>query len=535
MIKSTKLALLATACLTTACATDTTQKEAYLTNSAAPSAAIAASSVPFATRCAADYLTAPANTTFVSAKVIADPVPYCRIDGYVTTNNPGPNRVNFQISMPERHNGRYLFTIQGGAAAFVPEPGPENLKAGYAIASTDKGVRAAHILDFTFRDDPAQSRDWADRGVHVSAQASQQIVRQFYGRDQLFRYASGCSGGGDGTLSAAELHPKDFDAYIAAAMTVAPLEINHIWGAIAQHMYKNPDSWISPEEYQQIHDVLLREYDDADGAKDGLIWRPQEIELKRTAFPFLSDDQFNLLQFMQAGLTEEKGTFYPGFWLANVTAFPRFLTGVTRPPWESMDKYPAGFVVTDTGARGINGPDYNVLDELDYSNRDDLVADRKLQGEKGRHFFDAAKLQGLYESGGKLLLWSGMAEQAVPPGNILYYTKQAENIFGAQERQSFLRTFFVPGLHHCTGGENAPADVPEKMLEAAQRWVEQGEAPEYVVASNPQRDDSRTRVGLMDAGADLAPATRTYKLCSWPRQAVYREGDFKVADNWTCE
>src|SRR5690606_31941357 len=70
--------------------------------------------------CDVAAIKAPADITIVSAKVIAEPVNYCRVDGYVTTTNPGPNKVNFMVALPEKSNGRYVFTIQGGAAAFVP-------------------------------------------------------------------------------------------------------------------------------------------------------------------------------------------------------------------------------------------------------------------------------------------------------------------------------------------------------------------------------------------------------------------------------
>ena len=493
--------------------------------------------------CSLESLTAPADTTLVKAERFDDPVSYCRIDGYVTTTNPGPNQVNFMVALPDEHNERYFFTIQGGAAAFVPDPSPMHLDQGYAVASTDKGVKAAHILDFSFRNDPAMSLDWAYRGVHVAAVATQALTREYYSSDTLYRYAAGCSGGGDGTLSSAEMYPEDFDGFIGAAMTTAPLEINHFWGAIAQRLHQQPESWISPEEYEQIHTVLLEKFDGLDGAEDGLIWYANNIILERDDFDFLNDEQFGLLQFMQAGLKPEKDTFYPGFWLANVTENPRFLTGHTPPPWETFQDQPAGFIVTDTGAKAINGPDYNVLDEIDYSDRDQLIADRNLQQSKGRHAFDPARLSALKQSGGKLILWTGMAEQAVPPGNIVTYTEALDDLHGAGERESFVRTFLVPGLHHCFGGDCAPTDTPDKMLEAAAAWVEDGQAPDAVILSNPVRAAvAGERQGLAMGGEVTEAATRTYKICSFPQRARFVGGldnpedlDVSNAENWVCE
>src|SRR5690606_27144031 len=91
----------------------------------------AASQLQAAPACDLASFKAPANTTLVSATAFSEPVNYCRIDGYVTTTNPGPNQVNFMLALPERHNGRYVFTIQGGAAAFVPNPTATQLTNGY--------------------------------------------------------------------------------------------------------------------------------------------------------------------------------------------------------------------------------------------------------------------------------------------------------------------------------------------------------------------------------------------------------------------
>ena len=52
---------------------------------------------------------APPDTTIVSAIEQSDPVSYCDVRGYVTTTNPGPNQVNFELGLPAAWNGRFLF------------------------------------------------------------------------------------------------------------------------------------------------------------------------------------------------------------------------------------------------------------------------------------------------------------------------------------------------------------------------------------------------------------------------------------------
>lgn len=507
----------------------------------------------FTDRCWAIVDDLPSKVAITGMRVLEQPVRYCRIDGYVTTTDPGPNRVNFMLALPEVFEDRYVMQIQGGAAGFVPDPADTVLRQGFAVASTDKGTRPAHILDFSWRRDPAQARDWAFRGVHVSAEATQAITRRFYQKDFFVRVAQGCSGGGDGTLSNAELYPDDFDGYVAAAMTTSNLEINHLWGAIAQRYFRDPAAWISPEEFARIHTALLSEFDGADGAKDGLIWAPEEIVLDRKRLSFLNDAQFGLLELIANGLPAKQGTSYPGYWLANVSAMPSFLTGNTRPPWilngpsglsagGAVDaaNAPAGYLVTVTGAKGFHGTDYDVINELDYSDRAALIADRDFQARYGRYSFDPARLSALKEKGGKLILWTGMADQAVPPGNIRDYTAALDLIHGSEGRQSFSQTYYVPGLHHCSTGEGAPTDAPDALLGAMVGWLESGKPPENVIASNPERDGGNTVTGL-GAGPVTKPASRTYLLCPAPLVTRFKgkatgaaELDMNDADNWEC-
>ena len=518
----------------------------------------AASQLQAAPACDLASFKAPANTTLVSATAFSEPVNYCRIDGYVTTTNPGPNQVNFMLALPERHNGRYVFTIQGGAAAFVPNPTATQLTNGYAIASTDKGVRAAHLLDFSFRDDPAQSLDWAHRGVHVVAQATQEITRAHYGTDTLHRFAMGCSGGGDGTLSAAENHPGDFDGYIAAAMTTSPLEISMIWGKITQHIVNHPEAWITPEDLVKVEKVILDHYDAADGARDGLIWDPTVITLDRSRLDFLSDPQFDVLTMIQEGIDEGGEAYYPGFWMSNPSAFTNFLFGMKPPPWGPEDRppeVPSGWVVADTGSKAIRkDPNFSLLTDFDFTSAEDLLEDRRLNVARGRESFHPTDLKGLRDSGGKLILWTGSADQAVPPENILNYTRDADQVFSPEGRQGFIQTYFVPGMFHCVGGTNHPTDVPEVLLNAAAQWVASGQAPEAVIASTGKGDDvfpamigggqtnqqMARRMAMLKAQSD--GPVRSYLLCPWPKKSVFKGGldnpeglDVNDAGNWRCE
>ena len=76
---------------------------------------------------------------------------------------------------------RQSFTIGiGGAAGQLPVASPDHLREGYAMAGSDAGTGPRSSADFNFN--PGQREDYRGRGVHVSAQATQQIARRYYQR-----------------------------------------------------------------------------------------------------------------------------------------------------------------------------------------------------------------------------------------------------------------------------------------------------------------------------------------------------------------
>ena len=113
----------------------------------------------------------------------------CRISGYVSTDDPGPNRVLFMMMLPDNFTGCYLYLGVGSAAGQLPVANPALLREGYAIAGSDAGTGPRNDADFNFN--PGQREDYRGRGVHVSAQATQQIARRYYQREDLRRYISG--------------------------------------------------------------------------------------------------------------------------------------------------------------------------------------------------------------------------------------------------------------------------------------------------------------------------------------------------------
>jgi feruloyl esterase len=87
---------------------------------------------------------------------------------------------------------------------------------------------------------------------------------------------------------------------------------------------------------------------------------------------------------------------------------------------------------------------------------------------------------------------------------------------GADAVHDHYRLFMVPGMAHCGGG-TGPNSFD--MLAALEAWVEQGQAPDRIVAS-------RLRDGEVE---------RTRPLCPYPQVAVYTgTGSTDQAEHFVC-
>ncbi|HEY3851220.1 MAG TPA: tannase/feruloyl esterase family alpha/beta hydrolase, partial [Steroidobacteraceae bacterium] len=201
----------------------------------------------------------PTGAVIDSVKEIAGPVAHCEVVGHIITTNPGPNRVEFAVMLPDNHfKDRYYFIGEGAAAGFVPTTsgsGPlaayyagttwKLLSEGFAVAGSDTGHKGM-MWDFGINN-PAARLDHGHRGAHVSAVATQAITRAYYAMSQkLYRYHVGCSGGGRMGAMAVYHHPEDYDGVVVSTGFGGGGSDYFPW--ILQYVIRHPDRWISPKK-----------------------------------------------------------------------------------------------------------------------------------------------------------------------------------------------------------------------------------------------------------------------------------------------
>src|SRR5206468_6247380 len=98
-----------------------------------------------------------------------------------------------------------------------------------------------------------------------------------------------------------------------------------------------------------------------------------------------------------------------------------------------------------------------------------------------------------------------------------YYQRiRDEQNLSLDEVQSFARLFLVPGMGHCSGG---PGPNTFDALPSLINWVENGQAPETIVAT-------RSQGGVV---------VMSRPLCAYPKQARYvGSGPTTDAGSFAC-
>ncbi len=128
-----------------------------------------------------------------------------------------------------------------------------------------------------------------------------------------------------------------------------------------------------------------------------------------------------------------------------------------------------------------------------------------------------ARLDPFVARGGKLIMYHGWADPIVSAYDSIDY--HARVVQETKDGGDAIRLFLAPGMAHCAGGAGpdifggqggsaAPDDTSQDMLAALVAWVEQGLAPDRIVASRRGPDGSYIDRLMLCAAAPAPPASR---------------------------
>ena len=458
----------------------------------------------------AEYLPKGSGTISPAIKAASD---ICRLSGHISP--VAGSDIKIHVWLPANWNGKLLGV--GGAGfngGFAMEwfvlTGP--LSRGYAGVSTDAGHDAADGAEWAFHH-PEKIVDFGYRANHLGTVAAKAIVASYYRRPATKAYFHGCSNGGRDALMLAQRYPQDYDGIVAGAPA-------NSWTALLSSFARNGQvmrpvrNSIGPK-LKLVHDAVLKQCDAADGANDGLIGNPAKcrfdpavLECKAATGPScLSKAEVSAVRAIYRGTRTRDGRLI----------MPGFSPG-SELEWSSW------FAKADGQAPAMAQDFYRYMiygdPKWDWT-RFVLDRDYPIAMRRAAPILDAtdADLRPFARYGGKLLMYHGWADPAIPPRSSIRYFEAARGALGA--RADDIRLFMVPGMGHCFGGGL-------KMVSALDKWVESGKPPERLIS----RKYEDFKLGLLGLPTKIV---QTRPICAWPKTPYYKgKGPMNQESSFVC-
>jgi Tannase and feruloyl esterase len=431
---------------------------------------------------------------------------FCRVAATLTPSSDSDIKV--EVWLPVANwNGKFQAVGNGGWAGVISYSAmADPVRAGYASASTDTGHStsgAGFVVGH-----PEKLIDFSWRSVHEMTVKSKTVIEKFYGSAPKLSYWNGCSTGGRQALKEAQKFPDDYDGIIAGAP--ANRTTLSLW--IAHAVLKDPASYIPASKYPVIHRAALDTCDAEDGLKDGLISDPAKCSFDPAVLLCKGGDGPSCLTAAQ--VTAAKKMYSPPVNSRTGKAMSARLTPGTELGWGEQALGPA------PNANINDHYKYVVFKDSDWDWRTfnfDSDAARSEMAEYNIMNATDPNMEPFFSRGGKLLIYQGWSDPRVPGlQTISYYTSVVDVRGGAAKASNSVRLFLAPGMGHCGGGDGP--NVFDKIT-ALEQWVEQGKAPNQLIASH----------------ATAGKVDRTRPLCPYPQVAKYKgTGSIDDAANFVC-
>ena len=426
-----------------------------------------------------------APTQITSAKyapATADLPAHCDIQGYTQTH------IGIQIRLPDAWNGKsFVHGCGGYCGSLNVSPCDTPVRKGYACLVSDMGHRStARDAKWAYNNLQAEF-DFGLRSTHVNAVAGKAIAEHYYGKAPARSMYMGCSTGGRQGMVSAQRFPYDFDAIIAGAPVIDETGdgMALLWSVVAT-MGKDGKSILTADDLRLVNKTAIAMCDADDGLKDGFIgdprtcaFQPKDLLCKGAKTKdCLTADQAEAVRKIYQGPVNSKGmALYTGGalpgselnWIGNYIAEDGGPSSYNSYMSE-MFRY-MGFVPDPGAAWSAKDFDW----DKDY---------KRIGMMEALYSGSNPDLRKFKANGGKLLSYQGYDDQSVVPLNVIdYYDTAVKTMGGRAATEEFFRLFMVPGMNHCTGGIGAYAI---DYLDAMERWVEKGEAPDKLLSVHPK-------------------------------------------------
>lgn len=468
-------------------------------------------------------------------------------------------------------------------------PAIVNANMGYASGTHDGGQPWYQDVSFAFLSDGRLNeeslRDMSSRSIHQQALKTRALVQAFYGRNPRFAYYDGHSQGGRQGLKAAQEWPQLYDGYLIAqpAVSVNRLSIAALYPQVVMKSDLGITALDKPAAAafaRKVAAANARAVASCDREKLGFLLDPYactydplrdaaalctgvagEGVTGGNADPAvcMSRNEAVALNKIWHGPTTD-GSYVPvaGQSYANrsgaVLAPKQLWWGFTRGSslngvitnartdmlaiaMQDVRWAADANASNDIPLTNASTPQRNRWQELTYASYAaafQQAATRPLLVDYGTDK-DLARFRA---AGRRMVLWSGLAEDSIPPqGSVHYYERVKAAAGGEDEMQKFVRMYNIPGMAHSSqgrastvGGNNNVVPMPllpgnanqkptreqDPLFSALVDWVERGQAPDQIAIRS--RDDGTA-----------------YPICVYPKKTTWNgSGSAKDAGNYGC-
>jgi len=340
----------------------------------------------------------------------------------------------------------------------------------------------------------------------------------------------------------AQRFPDDYDGIVAGASANFWTHQSAAWVWEARATLDNPASFIPLSKLPMINQAAVAA---CQGVVPGFIddptrcnWDPGALLCRGADAPTcLTAAQVQAVRKIYAGPHNPRTgeQIYPGLERGSESAGGSLSGGAS---WSALIAGPQTFLGGDFFkfmAFENASWDFHTLD----FDRDITFADAKMASVINSTSPDLSDFKAL---GGKLIMWHGWADPLVNSRNSINYFQSVVAFMHnrhkkdfnraargpAKETEDFVRLFMASGMAHCSGG---PGLNTFDTLTALERWVEEGVAPDKLIASN-------TALPFPNNVMTKAPPPGDFSrpLCPWPQSARWTgKGSARDAANFVCK
>jgi feruloyl esterase len=472
---------------------------------------------------------------------------FCKVQGDIHPVTYSAPDIEFEVNLPSSWNGKSLQlggggfngSVVTGLGHYAKQPDSEStpLARGYVTLGSDSGHKSKGGFDGTFFLFDEALRNYGHEQIKKTHDVAMALVVSRYGTQSQYNYFIGGSQGGHEAFDAVQRYPDDYHGAVAGypAHNVVMLHLSANRYARALHAHEGA-SWISPAEVNAFTKAVYDACDNLDRAEDGIISNvaacieaTARFKLQTAQNPIrcangadtgdtcLSDAQIEALNVFDTAYDlgfsvfadDEGNSVFPKWTpFEGSTFFDGGSPNLGRQgPGQALQFAPGDATPRYAIAQDLTLDTMNDFDPKRYAGRIGEIA-QLLSA-------NSTNLDRFQKKGGKLIFFHGRVDDFIPVYSSIQYYERLQKRYEASTLEDFVRFYTIPGMGHVTGVFNARIS----SLDALEAWVERGQAPGELVASD----------------ANEATAGRTRPVCHYPDWPRYRgSGSLNEAGSFAC-